>query len=378
MASLLKSRKFQRLFVQSAFVAIIAFVVIFMATIGLRNIEAQGMASGFGFLDRSTGWAMSFSLVETSPRSTYLWFLFAGLINTLFVGCTILIAATLIGVVVAFLRISDNLLARLVGTSYVETCRNIPAILQVVFWYAILTHMPSPRDAYSLWDVAFFTNRGLMLPLPVFSLLDLGLIILTLAALATILIFKRQHPRLRDYIKLSGIAFIVLVLVLWLTGRTADAPLISVPELAGLRFKGGFSVKPEFLGLVIGLSVFGGAYIAEIVRGGLLSVDRGRLEAGAALGLKPWQVNRLIRIPLAIRAIMPALSNQYIWLMKGTTLGIVIGFSDFFGIISTSINQSGQTLELILLLMLGFILINYSLGFILNRLNDRLKLKGRS
>nr|WP_321443276.1 ABC transporter permease subunit [uncultured Cohaesibacter sp.] len=378
MASLLKSRKLQRLFAQGAFVAIIAFVAIFMATVGLKNIEAQGMVSGFGFLNRSTGWAMSFSLVETSPRSTYLWFLIAGLLNTVFVGFIILIAATLIGVVVAFLRISDNLLARLVGTSYVEICRNVPAILQVVFWYAILSHMPSPRSAYNLWDVVFFSNRGLMLPAPVFSGLDLTVIALVAAALLALLVFKRHHSRLPDFIKLGGIAFLLLVLVLWLTGRADNASLISVPHLAGLRFKGGVTLKPEFLGLIIGLSVFGGAYIAEIVRGGLLSVDRGRLEAGMALGLKTWQVNRLIRIPLAIRAILPALSNQYIWLMKGTTLGIVIGFSDFFGIVSTSINQSGQTLELILLLMLGFVLINYSLGFMFNRLNNRLKLKGRS
>lgn len=378
MASLLKSRKFQRLFVQAAFVAIVAFVAIFMTTIGLSNIEAQGMASGFGFLHRSTGWAMSFSVVETSARSTYLWVLIAGLLNTVFVGFLILFFATIIGVGVAFLRISDNFLARLIGTSYVEAFRNIPPILQVVFWYAILSHMPAPRKAYDLLDLAFLTNRGLILPVPVFSMLDLIILLAVAGALIGFLIYNRRHKNLRSFITLSGITFVVLVLVLWVTGRAENEPLVSIPHLAGLRFTGGVIIKPEFMGLVIGLSFFGAAYIAEIVRGGLLSVDRGRLEAGRALGLKPWQVNRLIRIPLAIRAIIPAMANQYIWLMKGTTLGIVIGFSDFFGVVSTSINQSGQTLELILILMLGFVLINYSLSFCLNRVNERLKLKGRS
>jgi len=124
--------------------------------------------------------------------------------------------------------------------------------------------------------------------------------------------------------------------------------------------------------------LFGTSYIGEIIRGGLLSVDRGRLEAGAALGLTPFQINRLIRIPLAFRAMLPALANQFVWLMKATTVGIAIGFPDYFAIISTSINQSGQTLELLAFLMLGFIVINYSISFLMNVLNARLRLKGKS
>ena len=145
----------------------------------------------------------------------------------------------------------------------------------------------------------------------------------------------------------------------------------------GLRFVGGFAVKPEFSALLIAIAVFGGAYIGEIIRGGFLAVDQGKIEAALALGLRPFQVNRLVRIPLAIRAALPALANQYVWLMKSTTIGIAIGFPDYFMIVSTSINQSGQTIELLALLMGGFLLVNYVIGAVMNAINRRIAIKGR-
>ncbi|MGB0823978.1 MAG: ABC transporter permease subunit, partial [Alphaproteobacteria bacterium] len=166
--------------------------------------------------------------------------------------------------------------------------------------------------------------------------------------------------------------------MLLLTGREPDAGLVSAPELKGLRFVGGITLKPEFTALLVGLVLFGAAYIGEIIRGGLLSVDRGKLEAAAALGLSNFQVNRYVRIPLAFRAMLPSLSNQYVWLMKATTVGIAIGYPDYFAIVSTSINQAGQTMELIALLMGGFLVLNYAIGFVMNLINDRIKLKGRS
>ena len=176
-----------------------------------------------------------------------------------------------------------------------------------------------------------------------------------------------------------AVGLIVLVFVTTLlTGREPDTGLISLPALKGLRFVGGMTLKPEFAALLFGLTLFGASYIGEIIRGGLLSVDRGKLEAGRALGFSTFQINRLIRIPLAFRAMLPSLTNQYIWLMKGTTVGIAIGYPDYFAIVSTAINQSGQTMELLALLMGGFIVINYSIGFAMNRLNDSIKLKGRS
>ena len=173
-------------------------------------------------------------------------------------------------------------------------------------------------------------------------------------------------------------AVVVLALILLFVGRDPQLPLVSLPELRGLRFVGGVTMKPEFAALLIGITAFGGAYIGEIVRGGFLSVDKGRLEAARALGLSGWQVNRFVRIPLAVRAMLPALTNQYVWLMKATTLGVAIGYPDYFMVVSTSINQAGQAIELLLLLMGGFLIINYSISGVMNWINARMAIKGRS
>ena len=253
----------------------------------------------------------------------------------------------------------------------------MPLILQVIFWYAILTHLPSPRSAIDLAGVGFLSNRGLMLPAPAWSVADL--VMIAFGAVAAIVAARRfggTQPIVATLLAGAGVAALAFGLLLF--GRDPDLPLVSLPELKGLRFVGGITVKPEFAALLIGITAFGGAYIGEIVRGGFLSVARGRIEAAPALGLSPWQINRLVRIPLAIRAMLPALTNQYIWLMKATTLGIAIGYPDYFMVVSTSINQSGQTMELLLLLMIGFLVINYTIGSVMNWINARLAIKGRS
>lgn len=378
MNQLLSSQKFRRTAVQTAFVAVIAAVLLSAIVVGNHNIREQGIATGFGFLERTTGWPVSFSVIEVTSRSTYARVLFAGLLNTMLVGFLTLFFATLLGLVLALLRVSHNTLANLIGTTYVEVFRNVPVILQVFFWYAILTHLPGPKQAYELSGGVFFSNRGLMLPAPVMSGSDLLLLLLGALAIGFGLFVTRRQPGLKARPLMAIAAFAVLFAVLLATGREPGVGIISVPELKGLRFVGGMVLKPEFAALLIGLVLFGAAYIGEIIRGGLMSVDKGKLEAGSALGFTPFQINRYIRIPLALRAMLPSLANQYVWLMKATTVGIAIGFPDYFAIVSTSINQSGQTMELLALLMLGFVLINYSIGFAMNRLNDRLKLKGRS
>jgi His/Glu/Gln/Arg/opine family amino acid ABC transporter permease subunit len=378
MTRLLTSQKFRRIAIQSTFVFLIAVFIISLVVTGQRNIAAQGIATGFGFLERTTGWPVNFSVIEISPRSTYALVLWAGLINTMLVGFLTLIFSTILGLILAFMRISSNTLMNFVGTAYVELFRNVPVILQVFFWYALLTHLPSPKQAYDLAGIGFLSNRGLMLAVPELSSTDW---LTLLAALVAIMIGLfvtrgRGEARLKGLIAVGLI--VVLFAVLLLTGRAPDTGLLSVPELKGLRFIGGMTLKPEFSALLIGLVLFGAAYIGEIIRGGLLSVDKGKLEAGVALGLSEFQTNRYVRIPLAFRAMLPSLSNQYVWLMKATTVGIAIGYPDYFAIVSTSINQAGQTMELIALLMGGFIVVNYSIGFLMNQINERIKLKGRS
>lgn len=378
MGQFLASQKFRRAAIQLGFLLVVVLIIASVTVIGQRNIADQGIATGFGFLERTTGWPMNFSVIEVSGRSTYARVLWAGLLNTLLVGSLTLVFATILGLLLALMRVSSNTPMKITGTIYVEIFRNVPVILQVFFWYAMLTHLPSPKQAYNIADSIFLSNRGLMFPTPSLSGTDLLLLCVTLVTLILGLWFARKKiTSLRRWGVATAI-FLLVFIALLVTGREPDMPLISTPELKGLRFVGGMTFKPEFSALLIGLVLFGASYIGEIIRGGLLSVDRGKLEAGKALGLSTFQVNRLIRIPLAFRAMLPSLTNQYIWLMKGTTVGIAIGYPDYFAIVSTSINQSGQTLELLALLMGGFIVINYSIGYGMNRINDRIKLKGRS
>ncbi|WP_265516892.1 ABC transporter permease subunit [Nitratireductor luteus] len=377
MTRLLASQKFRRLAFQSGFIVCVGLVVLSAILVGHRNIAAQGIATGFSFLERTTGWPVNFAVIPVTAGSTYAWVLWAGLLNTMLVGFLTLLLATLLGLVLALFRVSSNTLMKLVGTTYVEVFRNVPVILQVFFWYALLTHLPSPREAIRL-GVVVLSNRGLMFPSATLSGADLLILLaaVLMTGFALWIPARRTGAMLRW--SLAGVLLATFFAALLLSFREIGEPLWSVPELKGLRFVGGITLKPEFAALLIGLVLFGAAYICEIIRGGLLSVDRGKLEAGTALGLTGFQVNRLIRIPLAIRAMLPSLTNQYVWLMKATTVGIAIGYPDYFAIVSTSINQTGQTLELLALLMAGFILINYSISFAMNRINDHIKIKGRS
>jgi His/Glu/Gln/Arg/opine family amino acid ABC transporter permease subunit len=380
MTRALKNRKTRAWIYQAVVLVTVVGLTASFVLIARQNLLDQGIATGFGFLERSTGWPINFALIEVTPRSPYWRMLTAGLLNTLLVGFLGLAFATVVGIVVGLIRISSNLVLNVIGTTYVEIFRNVPLILQAFFWYAVLTHLPSPRQAIPIGDIAFLSNRGLILPALDMSAVDiLGLVIGIGVVIYGVHLARRAGPPVARFAwPVAAIAMVSLFTVLLLTGRTPDAALMTFPELRGLRFVGGVDIKPEFTALLIAITVFGGAYIGEIVRGGLLSVDRGRIEAARALGLNGFQINRLVRIPLAVRAMLPALANQYVWLMKATTIGIAIGFPDYFMVVSTSINQSGQTMELLALLMGGFLLVNYSIGFVMNRVNARLAIKGKS
>ncbi|OWU71229.1 hypothetical protein ATO2_02860 [Roseovarius sp. 22II1-1F6A] len=378
MQQILASRRFRRVAIQAGFIALIILVTVGLVVTTQRNIVAQGIATGFGFLERTTGWPINFSVIEVSARSTYARIILAGLLNTMLVGFLTLFFATILGVILALLRVSRNTLMRLVGTTYIEVFRNVPVVLQVFFWYAVLTHLPGPREAHSLAGIAMLSNRGIVLP--GFTFVENGLVYLALGVVAAGLWLWLTRERLGRAIRF-GVGFggvAVLFVTLVVLGHEAGTPILSLPELKGLRIAGGVTLKPEMTALVVGLVLFGAAYIGEIIRGGLISVDRGKLEAGRALGLSAFQINRLILVPLALRASLPSLTNQYVWLMKATTVGLAVGYPDYFAVISTSINQSGQTLELLALLMGGFIVLNYSIAFVMNAINDRIKIKGRS
>ncbi|KHQ51654.1 amino acid ABC transporter permease [Mameliella alba] len=383
MASFLKDKRVRDTGFQVAFVSSIIALAVAFVVVGKTNLDAQGMTSGFGFLERTTGWRISFSLIEYSTSSPYWKAILVGILNSLFLGALALPIATVIGIAVGVMRTSGNGMAELVGTCFVEVFRNVPLILQLLFWYTVLLGLPAPRDVEPLLGVFAFTGRGIYLPgLNVTG----GSVVLAFCALAAAFgaaLWLRNGrwsqatvaQARKERLVLWGLAGLAAVLCMWL-GRIPDTPLVNIPEQRGLNYKEGIRVSPELMACVTAIAIYGAAYIAEIVRAGFNAVPRGQTEAGHALGLTSWQIFSRIRMPLALRIVMPTLINQYVWLFKATTIGIAISFTDFFMVISTAINQSGQTLELIAILMGGFLTINYTISFVLNRVNDAIKLKG--
>lgn len=382
MGSLLRNQKVRNAVLQALYVGALGGLLLAGALIASRNLAAQGITSGFDFLFKSTGWDLSFSLLPATAMDPYWWYFLIGIVNTLFLGTFGLVLATVVGTIVGLARTSSNELARLLGRTYVDIFRNIPLILQVFFWYAVITHLPTPRAAQASWGI-FLTSRGLYMPMPNVSPAALAAAVVAVLAAIVLPLWLGRTSRIerplgeRLPLQLAAAAAALAgAVVILLLGRLPGTPFLDLPALRGLNLRGGLRIPPEFSALVVAIAIYGGSYIGEIVRGGFKAVGKGQTEAAKSLGLSPWQVFTLVRLPLALRAMLPILANQYVWLMKATTMGIAIGFADFFMIVALSINHSGQTLEAIGILMAGFLVINLTLAAIFNRINRAIALKG--
>jgi len=382
---LLNNQQVRNTTLQVLFVSTIAILFVTFVVTAKTNLDAQGITSGFGFFERATAWDVNFSLIDFKSSDTYLRVLIVGFLNSVFVGAIALSLATLAGVTVGAMRTSSNAMARIVGTYYVELFRNVPLILQLLFWYALLIELPHPRNAtIFLGGNLQISGRGIYFT--GLNVTGLSAFLAIIAFIASVIAiawiakahrFQRTEPAQRRRLQLIvAVCTAIFILVIMYVGRIPETELLNVPALKGLNIRGGIRATPELLACIVAIAVYGTAYIAEIMRAGFNSVPKGQVEAGDALGLHGAQIFWRIRLPLAVRAVMPTLINQYIWLFKATTIGIAVGFADYFFVISTSINQSGQTLELIALLMLGFLSVNYTIAWVLNRVNDAIKLRG--
>jgi general L-amino acid transport system permease protein len=379
---IIRNRKARSVLFQSAFIIVIIGLIALGTNEALSKMAALGMTSGFDFLYKSTGFRIGFSLIPFDPFDNYLRMILVGVLNTVFLGLLSIILANIIGLIIATFRISSNGMLNTIGTLYIELFRNVPLILQVLFWYATLTKLPGPKQAYELFDTVFLSSRGLLLPsLNVDGQWFALTAAIVLVGLSTLWWFSAS----RRFLKTPRRGLIQLLIALVTTGaviailnaaRIPGEDLISVPALKGLNFRGGITIPPELAALAIATAIYGGAYIAEVIRAGFLSIGKGQVEAARALGLSPWHVFSRVHLPLAIRAVLPTLINQYVWLFKATTLGVVVGYADFFSVVSNAINQSGQTIELIGILMVGFLIMNNSLSLVLNRVNKAIALKG--
>lgn len=348
------------------------------------NLERAGIASGFDFLWARAGFAISQSLISYSAEDSYARAFLVGLLNTLLVAFLGIVVASALGFVIGIARLSRNWLIGGIAAIYVETLRNVPVLLQLLFWYkAVLALLPGPKQAIKLPAGANLSNRGLLLPWPVIEPGFAATLIAIVVAFATAFgvawwARRRQLATGRPFpVFWTGLALVIVlpVVVFYLTG----APLtLSFPELKGFNFVGGLHVQPEFVALLLGLSLYTATFIAEIVRAGILAVAHGQTEAAYALGLRPRATLRLVIIPQAMRVIIPPLTNQYLNLTKNSSLAVAIGYPDLVSVFAgTVLNQTGQAVEAIFITMMVYLLISIATSLFMNWFNRRVALVER-
>lgn len=349
----------------------------------IANLARLNKGFGFDFLTSSAGFDILQSLVPYSSSSSYGRAIFVGFLNTLLVAGLGIVAATVIGFIVGIMRLSKNWLVSRVATIYIEFFRNVPLLLQIFIWYgAVLKPLPGPREAINLGDSLFLSNRGLMMPGPVFGDgAGLALAGLLVAVAATWYLSRwarrRQEATGEQFpVFLTGLGLIVGLPLLGLI--LAGFPLtFEYPELKGFNFAGGLTVIPEFMALLIALSIYTGAFIAETVRAGIQAVSHGQSEASHALGLSNTQTLRLVVIPQAMRVIIPPLASQYLNLTKNSSLAVAIAYPDLVAMGGTVLNQSGRAIEVVAIWMVVYLSLSLLTSALMNWYNARKRLVER-
>ena len=377
-------QKFRAIIIQTIVVGLLAYGLYWVVQTTAYNLEKRNIATGFGFLNDPAGFDISFtpffSFVATDSHfNVYL----VGLVNTLLISVVGCIAATFLGFFVGITRLSSNWLLSRLAYVYVEITRNIPLILQLLFWYALLINLPRVKNSIAVGETFFLNNRGFLSPQPIFG--D-NFIYVTATIILTIIVSiifrkwakKTQENTGKQYpVALINIFSIILfpVIIYFIAGSPLD---FERPVLKGFNFVGGMQMPPEFVAMFLGLSIYTASFISEIVRAGILSVSKGQIEAANSLGLRQNVIMNLIIIPQAMRVIVPPLTSQFLNLTKNSSLGIAIGYADLVhGFGGISLNQTGQAIECMAIVMATYLTISLLISFFMNIYNRSIQLEGR-
>ncbi|EIA1588582.1 amino acid ABC transporter permease [Vibrio parahaemolyticus] len=367
-------------------IAIAALVFFFYTIINnaLNNLDARGIATGFGFLNQEAGFGIGLTLIEYNETYSYGRTFIVGLLNTALVSVLGIILATAIGFTMGVARLSTNWLVSRLAAVYIETFRNIPLLLQIFFWYfAVLQALPSARQSLSLGEAIFLNVRGLYFPAPVFnegSGVVIAAFVIGLIATISISIWARNKQRLTgQQTPMGRIGLGLLVGLPLLVYFVSGMPIsLEYPELKGFNFKGGISIIPELAALLLALSVYTAAFIAEIVRSGINAVSHGQTEAAVSLGLPRAKTLKLVVIPQALRIIIPPLTSQYLNLTKNSSLAMAIGYPDLVSVFAgTTLNQTGQAIEIIAMTMGVYLTLSLLTSALMNLYNRKVALVER-
>lgn len=349
----------------------------------LYNLEQQNISTGYGFLDLEASFEISETMIEYSAQSDYATALIVGLLNTVKVSVLGIVLCTIIGTVFGVARLSSNWIVRKLATVYVETFRNIPVLLQLFFWYALIpSAFPHPRDALEPLPGVLFTSRGMYMPVPVadnaYTLMGIAAII----ACVVIFFVKRWAKKRQDStgqpfpMFFAGVGiFVGLVFLAYLAGGAPTE--MSMPELKGFNIRGGYNISPEFLAVLIGLTVYTSTYVAEVVRSGIQAVPSGQWEAADSLGIKRSVALRKVILPQSMRVAIPPLTNQFLNLTKNSSLAVAVGYPDLVSVSNTTMNQTGQAIEAISIFMSIYLGLSLLTSLFMNWFNKKMALVER-
>ena len=347
------------------------------------NLERQAIATGFGFFAKEASFEIGESPIPYSAADTYARALLVGVLNTLKVAFIGIILTVILGTILGIARLSTNWLLAKLAAVYIEVMQDIPVLLQLFFWYSISYEiLPSPRQALNPFTGVFLTNRGLIFAVPEAHPAHGYMALAFLAGCVAVWALSRWAKRRQEKTGKPFPVFLVSIAILlglplaaWLLG---GAPLkMDVPALRGFNFKGGLTLSPEFVALLLGLVLYTAAFVAEIVRAGIQAISSGQVEAAMSMGLKPAQVLRLVILPQALRVIIPPLTSQMMNLTKNSTLAVAIGFPDFVSVANTTINQTGQAIEGVGMIMVVYLFFSLSTSAFMNWYNKRTALVER-
>ena len=365
-------------------VGLVALLAWYLVSNTMENIARQKIASGFQYLEREAGFEIGDTMISYSPASTYARAIFVGLLNTLKVSVLGIIMATILGTLLGIGRLSSNWLLAKICEWYVEAFRNVPLLLWLFLFYKLINEaFPGPRQAIGLlWGAIFLSNRGVYFPVPMADPVHKWMGVALLVGIAGAVALHRWAKKRQDatgrpfpsIIAGFGVA-LGLPFVVWLLG---GAPLhMSWPQLKGFNFDGGTVIQPEFTALLAGLVLYTSAFVAEIVRSGILALHKGQSEAAMALGLSRGQAMRLVLLPQALRVIVPPMTSQYLNITKNSSLAIAIGYPDLVASINVTINQTGQAIENVLLIMAAYLSVSLSISAFMNWYNTRIAVRER-
>jgi general L-amino acid transport system permease protein len=362
---------------------VVGLIAYYLISNTVTNLQKQSIATGFSFLKKEASFEIGESLIPYSAASSYARALLVGALNTIKVAFIGIVVTLILGTIIGVARLSSNWLVARLSAIYIEVMQDIPVLLQLVFWYAIFyENLPSPREALSPIAGVYLCKRGVALAVPESHPAHVYMFIAFLLGCAVVYWMRRWARKRQErtgqpfpVFRVSVAILIGLPLIIWLA---AGAPTkMDVPKLIGFNFEGGLTLSPEFIALLMGLVLYTSAFVAEVVRAGIQSVSKGQREAAMAIGLRPTLVLNLVILPQALRVIIPPLTSQMLNLTKNSSLAVAIGYPDFVSVANTTINQTGQSIEGVALIMAVYLFFSLSTSAFMNWYNKRVALVER-